>query len=90
MSTGERLLWSVTVGVILFWLLIIFRGWRRWSNNRTRKRLEDAAREAAREDTARRESEGHGVGHVAARYRRRDRWLEKIGYYRKGRKSNPD
>jgi hypothetical protein len=80
MGDEERLLWGLGVAAALFWVLSTFKGWwRRWRNNRARKRFEDAAR---------RKWEGHHLGHVAARYRRRDAWLKKIGYPVKGGKPN--
>ena len=82
MSDEERLLWALGIGAVLFWLISSFkRWWRRWRNNRARRKFEGAARTR---------SEGNRMGHVAARYKRWDTWLEKIGYPRRGGKSNQD
>jgi|HubBroStandDraft_6_1064221.scaffolds.fasta_scaffold137097_4 hypothetical protein len=80
MSYQERLLWIIGVSAVLYFLFSTFRdGWRSWTNKRTRKRLEDASRK---------EWEDHGRGHIAGRYRLKDTWLKKIGYPRRGGKSD--
>jgi len=82
MSEQERLLWMLCAAAAFLLVLSTLKGWwRRWKNHRARKRFEDAAR---------RKWEGHRIGHVAGRYKRRDTWLKKIGYPRKGWKSDQD
>ena len=82
MSYEERLLWILGVGAVLYFVVSTFGDWwRSWRKKQARKKLEEAAR---------REREGPRRGHVAGRYKPWDPWLKKIGYPRRGTKSNQD
>jgi len=77
MDDQQRLLAVLLTGVALYLVLTTVKGWlRRWRNWRTRRRFEA---------TQRKKWEGHKPGQIGARYRLKDKWLEKIGYPKRKR-----